>query len=176
MRKTQKTSTLRRFRVVDRIFSSIFSIMRSCQFCSSRDVACRVTKQSLKCENYYRHNLKCNLALDYQGMNKALKEAKKLNDEIFELRLRLARKEKQRKHWRRRFRDLDDHESRNILKIEATKAIDELLFEFANDVFFLLEFSLQALTTLFDFFVVEILEVTFNNSQGSWVIFMYFST
>ena len=55
---------------------------------------CRVTKQSLECENYYRHNLKCDLALDYQDMNKALKKVEKLKDEILELRLRLARKKK----------------------------------------------------------------------------------
>ena len=71
---------------------------------------CRVIKQSLKCENYYRHNLKCDLTLDYQGMNKVLKKIKKLKDEILELQLRLARKKKQRKHWRRRLKDFDDRE------------------------------------------------------------------
>ena len=98
MRKTQKTSSLRRFNVVDRIFALALPIMRSCQFYSTRDVMCRVTRQSLKCENCYRHNLKCDFASNYQGMNKALKKTKKLNDEILELRLRFARKEKQRKH------------------------------------------------------------------------------
>ena len=98
MRRTQKTSTLRRFNVVDRIFAQALLIMRSCQLCLARGVVCRVTRQSLKCENCYRYNLKCDLASNYQGMDKALKEAKKLNDEILELRLRLAHKEKQRKH------------------------------------------------------------------------------
>ena len=98
MRRKPKTSTSRRSRVVDRIFALAYLIMRSCQSCSSQGVMCRVTKQSLKCENCYRHNLKCDLAFDYQGMNKALKEVEKLKDEILELRLRLARKEKQRKH------------------------------------------------------------------------------
>ena len=98
MRRKLKTSTLRRFCVVDRIFAFAQSIMRSCQSCFSQGVMCRVTRQSLKCENCYRHNLKCDLALDYQDMNKALKEVEKLKNEIFELRLRLARKKKQRKN------------------------------------------------------------------------------
>ena len=68
-------------------------------------------------------------------MNKALQEVEKLKDEILELRLRLARKEKQRKHWRRRLRDLEDHESRNILKIEAKEAIDESLPSVVNGDF-----------------------------------------
>ena len=72
--------------------------MRSCQSCSSQGVIYRVTKQSSKCENCYRHNLKCDLTLDYQNINKALKKVEKLKNEIFELRLKLARKEKQRKH------------------------------------------------------------------------------
>ena len=136
MRKKLKTSILRRFCVVDRIFAFAFLVMRFCRLCFSRDVMCRVTKQSLKCENCYRYNLKCDLTLDYQSMNKALKKAKKLKNEIFELRLRLARKKKQRRHWRRRLKNLDDHEFRNILKIEAKKTIDESSLEFVNDVFF----------------------------------------
>ena len=59
---------------------------------------CQMTKQSLKCENCYRHNLKYDLTLDCQSMNKALKEVKKLKNEILELRLKLVRKKKQRKH------------------------------------------------------------------------------
>ena len=141
--------------------------MRFCQSCSARGVTCRVTRQSLKCENCYRYNLKCDLASNYQGMNKALKEAKKLNDEILELRLKLARKEKQRKHWRRRLKDLDDHESQNILKIEATKVIDEPPFDLVNDVISFFKLSPQALTSLFDFLVDETLEATSRNSQGS---------
>ena len=174
MRKKVKTSILRRSRVVDRIFAFAYSTMRSCQSCSSQGVVCRVTKQSLECENCYRHNLKCDLALDYQGMNKALKEVEKLEDEIFELRLRLARKEKQRKHWRRRLKNLDDREFRNILKIETKEIIDESPSNLVNNAFSLLELSPQALATLFDFLVVEILEATFDNSQDSWVIFTYF--
>ena len=98
MRRKLKTSTFRRFCVVDRIFAFALLIMRSCQFCFFQNVMCRVTKQSLKCENCYRHNLKCDLTLDYQNMNKALKEVEKLKNEILEFRLRFARKKKQRKH------------------------------------------------------------------------------
>ena len=176
MRRKFKTNILRRFRVVDRIFALAYFIMRSCQFCSSQGVMYRVTKQSLECENYYRHNLKCDLALDYQSMNKALKEVEKLKNEILKLRLRLARKEKQRKHWRRRLKDFDDRESRNILKIEAKKIIDELSSNFVNNTFSLSKFFSQTLTTLFDFFVVEIFKAILDNSQGSWVILMYFSS
>ena len=167
MRKKPRTSTLRRSCVVDRLFALAYPTMRPCQSCSSQDVMCRVTKQSLECENCYRHNLKCDLALDYQGMNKALKEAEKLKDEILELRLRLARKKKQRKHWRRRLKDLDDREFQNILKIEAKKIIDEPPSNLVNDALPLSKLSPQALATLFDLFVAKTPEVTFDNSQGS---------
>ena len=140
MRRKSRTSTLRRFCVVDRIFVLAHSIMRSCQSCSSQGVMCRVTKQSLKCENCYRHNLKCDLTLDYQSMNKALKEVKKLKNEILELRLKLTRKKKQRKHWRRRLKDFDDREFRNILKIEAKKIVDESPLNLINNIFSLLKF------------------------------------
>ena len=173
MRKKFKTSTLRRSCVIDRIFALVYFAMRSCQSCSSQNVVCRVTKQSLKCENYYRHNLKCDLALDYQGMNKALKEVEKLKNEILELRLKFAHKEKQRKHWRRRFKNFDDRESRNILKIKTKKIVDETPLNSINNNLFLSKFFSQALTTLFDLFVVEISKATFDNSQGSWVILMY---
>ena len=100
-------------------------------------------------------------------MNKALKEAKKLKDEILELRLKFARKEKQRKHWRRRFKNLDNHEFRNILKIKAKKIVDESFLDIVDDDFFLLNFFPWALTNLFNSFIVEILEVVFDNSQNS---------
>ena len=93
----------------------------------------------LKMRKLLFHNLKCDLALDYQGMNKALKEVEKLKNEIFELRLRLARKKKQRKHCRRRLKNFENHEFRNILKIEMKKIIDDSLLNVVNDDFFFFE-------------------------------------
>ena len=73
-------------------------IMRSCRACVAFDVLCQVNKKYLKCKKCYRKNWKCDLTLDYQEMNKIIQKTKKLNDKITKLRLRIARKTKQRKH------------------------------------------------------------------------------
>lgn len=50
----------------------------------------------MESESCYRNNRKCPLAPDYRGMDKAIKEADKLNDEILETRLKFTRLEKHR--------------------------------------------------------------------------------
>jgi hypothetical protein len=88
----------RRNFVADRRYKHALLTMRPCRVCVSFGVSCRINKEYLKCEKCYRKNRKCDLASNYQRMNEAIQNAKKLNDEITELRLRIARKTKQRKH------------------------------------------------------------------------------
>lgn len=121
------SSTTRRLRAADRLFKGAPIAMRPCNACSSLGLACRITRQQLECEGCFRGNRKCDLAPDYQGMDKAVKEAEKLEDEILETRLKLARLEKQRKYWRRRLRDLGDQESRNILEVEEDEKAEVAL-------------------------------------------------
>ncbi len=88
----------RRNFVANRRYKYALLTMRPCRACVAFGVPCRVNRKYLKCEKYYRKNRKCDLAPNYQGMDKTIQKAKKLDDEIIELRLRIARKTKQRKH------------------------------------------------------------------------------
>jgi len=62
-------------------------------------------------------------------MNEAIQKAKKLDDEITKLRLRIARKTKQRKHWLRRLKDMGDAKSKNILEIKKDEGEVEVIEE-----------------------------------------------
>jgi hypothetical protein len=88
----------RRNSIVDRRYKHAFFTMRSCRICVSFDVSCQVNREYLKYKKCYRKNRKCDLASNYQEMNEVIQKTKKLNDEIIELHLRIARKTKQRKH------------------------------------------------------------------------------
>jgi len=88
----------RRNFVVNRRYKYAFFTMRSCRICVAFEVSCQVNKEYLKCEKCYRKNRKCDLTSNYQEMNEAIQKTKKLNNKIIKLRLRIARKTKQRKH------------------------------------------------------------------------------
>ena len=94
-------------------------------------------------------------------MNEVIAKAEKLNDEITELRLKIARKSKQRKYWLRRLRDLNDIESKNILEIEEKKA---MIAEFASDDLNFLDSNLLIMFSeeLNDFFRKTFVEKTFS--------------
>jgi len=74
------------------------SIMRSCRACVLFDVFCRINRKYLKYKKCYRKNRKYNLTFNYQKINKVIQNAKKLNNKITKLRLRIAHKTKQKKH------------------------------------------------------------------------------
>ena len=99
-------------------------------------------------------------------MNEVIAKAEKLNNEITELRLKIARKSKQRKYWLRRLRDLGDIESKNILKIEEKKAV---IAEFAFDDLKFLDLNLLAMSSeeLNDFFHKILVEKTSSTVFGS---------
>jgi len=88
----------RRNFVANRRYKHAIFIMPSCRACVSFDVSCQINKKYLKCKKCYRKNWKCDLTFNYQEMNEIIQKAKKLNDKITKLRLRIARKTKQRKH------------------------------------------------------------------------------
>jgi len=66
-------------------------------------------------------------------MDKAIKEAHKLDDEILDMRLKLARLEKQRRFWLKRLKDLGDKETANILEIEESVMAEDSLPESVSD-------------------------------------------
>ncbi len=116
--------------------------MRPCQTYVSFGVSCQINREYLKCEKCYQKNWKYNLVPNYQKINKTIKEVKKLDDKIMKLRLRIARKTKQKKHQLRRLKDIDNVESKNILKIEKgereiknVKKMFEALFDTSIDSF-----------------------------------------
>ena len=88
----------RRFRTAARVFCDAFITMRPCSSCVAHGSVCRVNRRYLECKGYYINGRKCSLAPNYVGIDKAIKEAEKLDEEILEIRLKLARKERQRKH------------------------------------------------------------------------------
>jgi len=150
----------RRNSVADRCYKHALLTMRPCRACVSFGVPCRVNREYLKCEECYRKNRKCDLAPDYQGMDEAIQNAEKLDDEITELRLRIARKTKQRKHWLRRLKDMGDAESKNILEIEegegeveCTEEASEALLDTTIDPSLFAPLSPNALSTLMSDFV-----------------------
>jgi len=79
-------------------YKHAFILMRSCRTYVSFNVLYRINREYLKCEKCYWKNRKCNLASNYQKINKTIKKIKKLDDKITKLRLRIAHKTKQRKH------------------------------------------------------------------------------
>ncbi|KAI4200177.1 MAG: hypothetical protein LQ350_004138, partial [Teloschistes chrysophthalmus] len=121
----ETTKSTRRSRAASRVFRDAFVTMRPCSACASRGLSCRVNRQHLECECCYINGQKCDLAPDYAGMDKAIKEAEKLDEEILEIRLKLARKERQRRYWLNRLKELGDQESKNILEIEAEEILEE---------------------------------------------------
>ena len=118
-------STQRRHKTADRRYRLAPYTMRPCKSCVARGVACRIGKEHLECEQCYRFNRKCDLAPDYKEMDKALRNVEELDDQILEMRIKLARVEKQRRFWLKRMKDLGDKESANILEIEADEAIED---------------------------------------------------
>ncbi len=88
----------RRNFIANRRFKHVIFTTRPCRVYVLFDVSCRINREYLKCKKCYRKNRKCDLASNYQGMNEAIQKAKKLDDEITKLRLRIARKTKQKKH------------------------------------------------------------------------------
>jgi len=78
------------------------------------------------------------------------------------LRLRIARKTKQRKHWLRRLKDISDVESKNILEIEEgereiknAKEMFEALFDTSIDLSLFAFLFSNALSSLISDFVVD---------------------
>ncbi len=157
---TKLTIEQRRNFVADRRYKYALFSMRPCRTCVAFGVPCQVNREYLKCEECYRKNRKCDLAPDYQGMDEAIQNAKKLDDEITKLRLRIARKTKQRKHWLRRLKDMGDAESKNILEIEegegeveCSEEVPEALFDTTFDPSLFAPLSPNALSTLMSDFV-----------------------
>jgi len=62
----------RRNFVVDRRYKHAFLTMRPCRVCVLFGVSYRINREYLKCEKCYRKNRKCDLASNYQRMNKAI--------------------------------------------------------------------------------------------------------
>jgi len=172
---TKLTIEQRRNFVADRRYKYAFLIMRSCRACVAFGVPCRVNREYLKCEECYRKNRKCDLAPNYQGMDEAIQKAEKLDDEITELRLRIARKTKQRKHWLRRLKDMGDAESKNILEIEegegeveCIEGAPEARFDAIIDPSLFAPLSPNALSTLMsDFVAGEIVAACQGTSSSS---------
>ncbi len=95
-------------------------------------------------------------------MNKAIQKTKKVNNEITKLRLKIARKTKQRKHWFCRLKDINNAKSKNILKIKKnkkeikyTKETFETLFDIIIDFSLFAFLFFNALLTLINDFVVD---------------------
>ena len=134
------TSTIRRYKLADRKFRRATVTMRPYKNCRGRGTTCKVTRQQPKCEEYFRHNRKCELAGDYEGIDKAIREAEKLDNEILQSRMKTARLEKQRRFQLKRLKELGDKESANILEIEeqeqeeGIQAEDPILNDFSFDV------------------------------------------
>ena len=93
MPKAIKTLS-RRSRTASRVFRDAFVTIRPCSTCISYGFLCRSNRRHLECECCYVNGRKCDLAPGYTGIVKAIKEAEKLDEEILEIRLKLARKER----------------------------------------------------------------------------------
>jgi len=134
----------------------------SCRACILFGMLCRVNREYLKCKKYYRKNRKYNLVSDYQEINKIIKKTEKLNNKITELYLKIARKIKQKKHWLCCLKDINNAESKNILKIEKnkkeiknTEKIFETLFDTNIDLFLFVFLSSDTLSSLISNFVAS---------------------
>ena len=93
-----KTSTQRRIKSAARRYRLAPFAMRPCNSCSSRSIPYRIGKEHLEYEQCFRHNRKCDLSPDYKKMDKASRNVEKLGDEILDIRIKLARIEKQRRY------------------------------------------------------------------------------
>ena len=99
---------------------------------------------------------------NYQKINKIIKKTEKLNNKITELHLRIACKTKQKKHWFCCLKDIDNIESKNILKIEKnkreiknTEKISETLFNTNINLFLFVFLFSDTLSSFISNFVAD---------------------
>ncbi len=178
---TKLTTEQCRNSVADCCYRYAFISICFCRACILFDMLCRVNRKYLKCKKCYRKNRKCNLISDYQKIDKIIKKTEKLNNKITELRLKIVHKIKQKKHWFCYLKDINNAESKNILKIEKnkkkiknTKKISETLSDININLFL---FAFLSSDTLFSFisnFVADKTVAAYQSSSSdSWVIFIY---
>ena len=120
-------STIRRHRAADRRRRKCRRVtMRACHSCARLGSECVVTPGSARCTACDGNNRSYNLAPPGKEYKKAQDVVEKLNEDILELykkdlelKVKIARLEKQRKFHLRKLKDIGDREARNILELEA---------------------------------------------------------
>jgi hypothetical protein len=81
----QATSSFRRQCKADRFFFSDSLVMRPCTYCFIRDFLCVLGPELPYCEQCYRANCQCELALPDAEIERFLKQERKLFSEIKEI-------------------------------------------------------------------------------------------
>jgi len=148
--------------IVDCCYRYVSILIYFCQACVLFGVLCRVNREYLKYKKCYRKNRKYNLVSNYQKIDKIIKKTEKLNNKITELRLRIAHKIKQKKYWFCCLKNINNIESKNILKIEKnkkeiknTEKIFEILFDTNINLFLFIFLSSDTLSSLISNFVAD---------------------
>ena len=100
--------------------------MRTCQACVNdpSKPRCVITQESLSCTECDKYRRQCDLSPNYLKWDKALRQEERIEEEILELQMKLARKRKEQKHWLRVRRELGDREAQNILELEEDERLE----------------------------------------------------
>lgn len=72
--------------------------------------------------------------MDYKKWDKSIDQEEKLDDEILELSLEIARLRKQKRHWLKVRKELGDLEAKNILELEEDEVREGLEKEQQNAI------------------------------------------
>ena len=127
--RTEDSSTLRRIRAADRRKRKLRRVvMRTCGACLAAHVKpedCVKTKGSVRCTECDKTNRRCDLAPPGREYEKAQDVVEKLDEDIWEVRTKLARLERQRKFHLRKLKEMGDTEAQNILELEADECSEE---------------------------------------------------
>ena len=95
--------------------------MRSYNQCFSWDLSCKISFEHDFYENCFRSIRKCDLTSNLTNMNKIIRESEKLNQKFLKMKQKIVRFRILRRYWYRKFRELDDKENTNLLKLKKEK-------------------------------------------------------
>ena len=113
--RTEDSSTLRRIRAADRRKRKLRRvIIRTCGACLTAYIKpkdCVKTKGSVWYTKCDKMNRRCDLAPPGREYEKAQDVVEKLNEDIWEVRVKLARLERQRKFHLRKLKEMGDIEA-----------------------------------------------------------------
>src|SRR5450755_4150092 len=113
------TSSIRRQRQAERLFSFGFLTMRPYFYCSSKSFPCVVAPESEHCKECFRVYRHCDLApLSDATLERLHKQERDLAEQALEAQTKVNRLRRQRRLILKKLKDLGNQEERNLLELK----------------------------------------------------------